>query len=329
MTPKQEKGLHALVDGDVLKFRACMATQYYMRSAYLAGEKDLPALVSLRYDKDMKEWIANEGYEPEEIEIVTTKVVESPRVAFRTARKMMHHLRERFRDVTLVFSGKGNFRNDVATEQPYKGNRWSEEKRAEMRKAGKWIEWLDATEEKHTVPERPVHEAAMLEYLMKFYPYVESVHEEADDLLGIMQFQEKDTVIVSVDKDLRMIPGYHLDMADMREKEVEYVDPTEGLRNFYTQLVMGDRTDNIPKLPGLGNAKAPRVVKGLKTREDMFMAVFKAYQNYYGDSQETALKIWKMLVERGTLLWIRRLEGQMWNPPITLNTLLSTLYPES
>ena len=75
---------------------------------------------------------------------------------------------------------------------------------------------------------------------------------EADDLLGT--HQTDDTVIWSLDKDLRQIPGSHLDDATQKVVEVTelgsledrgkkiYFDGTLGL---YFQLLTGDSTDNI------------------------------------------------------------------------------------
>lgn len=84
---------------------------------------------------------------------------------------------------------------------------------------------------------------------------------EADDLLGI--HSGKDTVIWSLDKDVRQIPGEHLDDATGKvititkegtlenkkwttdsgnKKEKVYFDGTIGL---YYQMLIGDSTDNI------------------------------------------------------------------------------------
>lgn len=84
---------------------------------------------------------------------------------------------------------------------------------------------------------------------------------EADDLLGI--HMTEDTVLWSLDKDLRQIPGYHLDDATMKVVTIteagtlrETVHVTEsgkkkkkvyfdGLIGFYYQLLIGDDTDYI------------------------------------------------------------------------------------
>ena len=73
---------------------------------------------------------------------------------------------------------------------------------------------------------------------------------------------------------------------------------------FYTQVLTGDRTDNIPGLHGIGPKKAAKILKGLKTEHEMFDAVLKAYDNDL-----------EYLTEQGKLLWIRRKPNQDWKPP--------------
>lgn len=84
---------------------------------------------------------------------------------------------------------------------------------------------------------------------------------EADDLLGI--YNKKDCVIWSLDKDLRQLPGEHLDdetqkiitvTVEGRLEEKNWVTESgnkrskiyfEGDLGFYFQMLIGDSTDNI------------------------------------------------------------------------------------
>jgi len=64
---------------------------------------------------------------------------------------------------------------------------------------------------------------------------------EADDLCGI--YQDKTTIISSIDKDLDTIPGWHYNP----NKKIEYyLSKVEALRNLYGQWLTGDTADNIP-----------------------------------------------------------------------------------
>ena len=82
---------------------------------------------------------------------------------------------------------------------------------------------------------------------------------------------------------------------------------SEGTKFFYTQLLTGDTADNIPGVQGIGPKKADKILEGLEDEYEMYEACLNAYQ---GDLE--------FLVENAQLLWLRREEGQMWQPPIKL-----------
>jgi 5'-3' exonuclease len=75
------------------------------------------------------------------------------------------------------------------------------------------------------------------------------------------------------------------------------------LRTFYEQVLTGDVTDNIKGCPGIGKAKAPRLLDGCETEQDMFEAVQKAFNN----DREFLLN--------GQLIWIWRKENDIWKFP--------------
>lgn len=76
---------------------------------------------------------------------------------------------------------------------------------------------------------------------------------EADDNLGIEQ--TTDTVICSLDKDLLTIPGKHYNWVKQEWTEVSV---WQGWQNFYTQLVMGDRADNVQGYDGKMRQTVPK-----------------------------------------------------------------------
>src|SRR5712664_3584833 len=81
-------------------------------------------------------------------------------------------------------------------------------------------------------------------------------------------------VICSLDKDLDQIPGKHY---NWRRDEHYFIEPIDGLRLFYRQLLMGDRTDNIFGVKGIGEVKSARIINDLENEEDMFLAVQAMY----------------------------------------------------
>lgn len=126
---------------------------------------------------------------------------------------------------------------------------------------------------------------------------------EADDLLGINQTDQ--TVIVSLDKDLRMIPGNHYSweigtISWTRQAESFSVTHEEGTRKFYEQMLIGDKTDNIIGINGLGPVKSAKYLSSCETEEEMFEAVY----NKYNDPQRFLMN--------GCCLWICQNKGETW-----------------
>lgn len=187
-------------------------------------------------------------------------------------------------DMTMYLSGKGNFRNGIATIKPYKGNR----------------------DEAH----KPVHGPAIREYMDEKWGVVYSENEEADDVVAYSHYamwlrDEHSSVIATVDKDIDMIPGLHYNFV---KDETYYVTPDDADRWFYLQLLMGDATDNIPGLPKVGIKTAERMLSTLDNIHDWYRVAREAYDEAYEDGDAA-------LLENARLLWIRRQPNEWWNPP--------------
>jgi 5'-3' exonuclease len=75
------------------------------------------------------------------------------------------------------------------------------------------------------------------------------------------------------------------------------------MKFFYTQLLTGDTADNIKGVKGIGPKKADKILDGLVAEADLY----KAVEEHYETLDE--------LIENARLLWLRRFEGQMWEPP--------------
>ena len=135
-------------------------------------------------------------------------------------------------------SNKGG-RDDQAMQKPYQGNRKDREK----------PEFLDA----------------MRKWIANNLNGIEHVHQEADDGLAQALYNAEDknlAVLASKDKDLRMVPGLHLDISRGIIVEVDtwgYLEVDEsksakkvvgyGSKFFWAQVLMGDTADNIQGLP--------------------------------------------------------------------------------
>lgn len=205
---------------------------------------------------------------------------------------------------TYIFlTGKGNFRYDIATVKPYKGNRKQE---------------------------KPFYLPTVRKYLEVAWNAIMVDNMEADDALSILAHRNdyKDFIIASRDKDLKQVPCiyYAWEMGGQPEWgpdkidivgdiEVELVDkilkngePSKavkkisgtGLKWFYCQCITGDSTDNIPGLEGKGATFAYNLLADATTEEEMLQRVSTAYCEKYGD------KGLERLLEQGRLLWMCR-----------------------
>ena len=113
---------------------------------------------------------------------------------------------------------------------------------------------------------------------------IEAEGREADDLLRIWAEEcravGQDFIVVSIDKDLLMIPGKHY---NLNREDVTDISIEEGRRRYYTQILMGDQMDNIPGVRGMGPKKTEKHLKDCVTDNDFQEAVVSAYIDCYGD----------------------------------------------
>ena len=172
-------------------------------------------------------------------------------------------------------SGKSNFRKTIYPE--YKANR--------------------------TAP-KPVHLEALREYALdKQNAELAPDTLEADDALGINQTD--DTMIVSLDKDLLMIPGKHFSWEIngkgwSKPDKFFTQDVIGGMRLFFEQCLKGDTADNIKGIEKIGNKRAKALLADCVTEQEMFDTVRDAYSN---DEE---------FIMNASVLWIMQHEEDIW-----------------
>lgn len=105
---------------------------------------------------------------------------------------------------------------------------------------------------------RPLHLDACRDFLIREWDAEVCDGYEADDGIGIAV--NESTIIVSNDKDFKQIPGQHYNPVT---NEFEVVDEQTAALNFYSQMLIGDSSDNVDGIAGLGKARAPKVLSGL------------------------------------------------------------------
>ena len=174
---------------------------------------------------------------------------------------------EGYADYKGYISGPANFRYKVATILPYKAGRTAD---------------------------RPHHYDAIRQLLVDTYDAEIASNMEADDLLGLNQ--NEDSAIISLDKDLDMVPGKHYNW----ERDLGYeVSEIEGLRSFFKQMLTGDSTDNILGLYGVGPKSALlKNIDQIESEEEMSVYVADQYKARFGSYAGT------FLMENAKLLWI-------------------------
>lgn len=150
------------------------------------------------------------------------------------------------------------------------------------------------------VQPRPKLYTEIREHLQAHYDAEVCVGIEADDALGIHQSQylgQNKTIICSIDKDLKQIPGAHYNFV----KDIEdFVEPFDGLKYFYTQLLTGDSSDNIKGVWKCGPVKAAKILEGAEAEIDLFNRVRDTYQN---DEE---------MLMNGRVLWIWKQPNDDW-----------------
>lgn len=252
-----------LVDGDVVCYNAC-------ESRWKANSQGLYEVSERNIDLSTGKTIMPEFSEEEDNEYLQQ--------SWRRFKDILEELKEvcYADDALVAVKGDENFRDYLFSE--YKANRHN------------------------TDPKRRNTFVPILRRLAVIHNLaIEAVGREADDLLRIWREEAVasniDYVICSIDKDLKCIPGTHY---LMHKQEFISVSEEDAIRFFYEQLLMGDSTDNIKGIPGVGPKLAKRYLAPFSTEDEMRKAVVEAYKNVFDDDWKNQLLI------NGKLLYIQK-----------------------
>lgn len=201
----------------------------------------------------------------------------------------------------VYLTGPGNYRNEVATLKPYKGNR--------------------------TGLEKPYHWETVSRRLKEHWGAITVNGIEADDFLAVRGTEEgRNYAICSRDKDLRQTPecvhyswpcgehqpavgpfvveglgevSYEVRLYGVKQQK-QYKLKGHGKAFFYGQLLVGDGVDNIGGCPKVGPKKAIDLFGDFQSEEDLFRVCVLEYHKVYGDKWKEALE------ENARLLYLLR-----------------------
>jgi len=175
-------------------------------------------------------------------------------------------------------TGSNNFRNYIAETLPYKGNRASTAK--------------------------PYYYEFLRDAICNRFNGTVVDGIEADDRIAIEASANEGCVIAGIDKDLLQIPGvhYNYDKGTLIE-----VDEITGWYNFFTQVLVGDASDNIPGVAGIGPKKAANTLEPVRNSVyDMYITCYNIYSETYGNNEGSRFN------EVGGLLYLLRYEYDSW-----------------
>ncbi|MEQ2869335.1 hypothetical protein AAAV92_10810 [Selenomonas noxia] len=133
---------------------------------------------------------------------------------------------------------------------------------------------------------------------------------EADDCIGILATLEKNKdkcIIISGDKDMRTLPGYHYDF--LRDV-YEYISEEEADRNFLTQTLTGDTTDGYSGCPKVGAVNAERILD----EDCSWNAVVKAYEKQHLTEEDALQQARVARILRACDYDFKKREVKLWTP---------------
>lgn len=161
--------------------------------------------------------------------------------------------------VIFCFSGKSfnTFRNQVCFEKQYKETRGNTEEA-----------YAGATYDSYEV----------VKYITETYASLLFEDLEADDIVSALQ-DDTYTYIISKDKDLKQVPGYHY---DFETNTIYQIDNKNAAYNLAYQLLAGDTVDCIPGFPAMGDVKTKNFLANIQNPSYYVITVLHEYQKKFG-----------------------------------------------
>lgn len=282
--------MKCLIDADILSYEISSCGQYYEPEDVA---REHLVIRSFDYVADLLDQKVREI-------VGECNSDEEPTLYLTGDTQLLQHVnKQRIRDGEEAKVFKPNFRIGVARAKPYKGTRKQE---------------------------KPFHFHNIRAYMLSQYDCIVTDGMEADDLICIHLYEDfnlcdserkAEYICCTRDKDLRMCPGWHYGWKCGKQEQFGPVFLDElghleissgttkklkgtGIKFFFSQLITGDVTDNIPGLPKRGPVFAYELLSECRSEAECFRKVSRAYEEHFGEVWEDALR------EQVDLLWMIR-----------------------
>lgn len=292
------KPIELLVDGDLVAYRNAAATQgvhYSVNSVTTKYHKDAKKLVDS---------ITEEGKEPD-YSIIEKHVVPEPiEHALGNLKRTMEESIQTVEQLTgrpvvvrCYLTADVLFRDEVS---------------ATYKKSREGVE-------------RPAHLKACKKFLEDYYDAKTVNGYEADDLIAMQHtlVGSDNAVVMSIDKDLKQLPGQHFDFT---KKTMETVAPEDARHNFWIQVLVGDKVDDIQGLHGVGPVTAKKILDEAygKSENKYYRTVLKAYKEHFPREEHESKASWytriiKEISKSCRLLYLCRRPEETWDAPVAVS----------
>lgn len=158
---------------------------------------------------------------------------------------------------------------------------------------------VDRTYKANRTQPKPDFYNSLSNYVKFSYDAVSAHNEEVDDIVARKWLEFKnngqEVLIVTIDKDYKQLPDclifdYGLDKTTGESKGFFLTTEQSAERAFWTQMIVGDSSDNIKGVKGCGKVYAQKLLGDVTERFSMFRRTYYLYLEKYQEKASFEFK---------------------------------------